>query len=85
MTTWGGKKESWQIDPQKTAFLVVDMQRAFMDEGAPVKVPGAYDLVPGINELAALCRKRGIPGVFIRMRGRPDLSDVACARRCARC
>jgi ureidoacrylate peracid hydrolase len=76
MTVWKGRKESWEIDPEKTALVVIDMQRAFTDKEGPVMVPGAYSLVPGINELAAVCRQSGIPVIFVRMGGNPDLSDV---------
>jgi ureidoacrylate peracid hydrolase len=76
MTVWQGKKDSWEIVPEKTALVIVDMQRAFTDKEGPVVVPGAYSLVPGMNELAAICRKHRIPVVFVRMGGQPDLSDV---------
>jgi nicotinamidase-related amidase len=69
-------KEAWGIIPEKTALVVIDMQRAFMDKGAPVVAPGASGLVPGINELAGICRRRKIPVVFVRMVGRADLSDL---------
>ena len=69
-------KEAWEIIPGKTALVVIDMQRAFMDKGAPVVAPGARELVPGINELADMCRGRRIPVVFVRMTGRADLSDL---------
>jgi ureidoacrylate peracid hydrolase len=76
MNVWRGKKESWEIVPEKTALVIIDMQRAFTDKEGPVVVPGAYSLVPGMNELAAICRQNRIPVIFVRMAGNPDLSDV---------
>lgn len=69
-------KETWDISPEKTALIVIDMQRAFTDKGAPVMVPGALELVPGINELTDVCRRRKIPVIFVRMMHRADFSDL---------
>jgi ureidoacrylate peracid hydrolase len=73
-------KDGWQIELNRTALVVVDMQRAFMDVGAPLEIPGARDLVPGINQLAATCRKLSIPVFFIKANRRADLSDSGLFR-----
>ena len=70
------RKDTWKIDPAKTAFVIIDMQRAFVDKGAPLECPGAQDLVPGINELAAACRGLRIPVIFVKVDSRDDLSDT---------
>ena len=54
-------KDMWAIDPRKTVLIVVDMQRAFVDEGAPAECVGAREVVPKINELADTCRQLKIP------------------------
>jgi ureidoacrylate peracid hydrolase len=59
-------KESWAINPDLTALVVVDMQRTFVEQGAPFECPGALDFVPRINQLAAACRKLNIPVIFLR-------------------
>jgi ureidoacrylate peracid hydrolase len=53
------------IDPVKTAFVVIDMQNAFCKEGAPVEVPESRSIVPNINKLAAELRKLGGDVVWI--------------------
>ncbi|HUM16024.1 MAG TPA: isochorismatase family cysteine hydrolase [Candidatus Nitrosotalea sp.] len=52
------------LDPGRTALLVVDMQRAFVDEGQTMEVPPARDAVPRIQELLAIFREKGLPVVF---------------------
>ena len=44
------------IDPAATALVVIDMQDAFVAEGAPLEVPKARDIVPNINRLAEAMR-----------------------------
>jgi ureidoacrylate peracid hydrolase len=48
-----------RIDPNKTALVVIDMQRAFLEPGAPSETPAARDCVPHINRLAAAVRASG--------------------------
>lgn len=47
------------INPQTTALIVVDMQNAFVAEGAPYECPPARDIVPNINRLASAMRAAG--------------------------
>jgi ureidoacrylate peracid hydrolase len=47
------------IEPARTALLVIDMQRTFMDPGAPSEVPVAREIVPNINRLARALREAG--------------------------
>jgi len=54
------------IDPAKSALVVIDLQRAFMDPGAPSEVPQARTIVPNVNRLAAAMRKAGGRVVWIR-------------------
>jgi ureidoacrylate peracid hydrolase len=48
-----------ELDPAKTALIVIDMQAAFLAEGAPSEVPAARDIVPNINRLATAMRDTG--------------------------
>ena len=49
-----------EIDPKRSALVVVDMQNAFVKEGAGhAWVPEAASVVPNINRLAASLRARG--------------------------
>jgi len=57
-------EEHLKLAPGKTALLVVDMQRAFLDPGEAMEVPSARDIVPQIQILLALFRKSKLPVVF---------------------
>lgn len=48
------------LNPARTALVVIDMQRAFLDEAVGhAVVPAARDIVPAINRLAAVVRETG--------------------------
>src|SRR5215475_5504939 len=48
------------LDPAKTALIVVDLQNAFMiEEVAVAYVPFAVEIVPDVNKLAAAVRRTG--------------------------
>jgi ureidoacrylate peracid hydrolase len=55
-----------QIDPRRTAHLVIDMQNGFMAEGAPVEVAAARGVVEPINRLSAALRQAGGVNVFVQ-------------------
>ena len=48
----------------RTALLVVDMQRGFLDPGAAMEVPEARTILPTVAGLIALFRRAGLPVVF---------------------
>jgi len=64
-----------RLDPRRTAVLVIDMQRDFLDPGAPIETPGGRALIPAINRLTARARARGIPVVFTQEMHRADKAD----------
>jgi len=47
----------------RTALLVIDMQRGFLEPGAALEVPQGRDIVPNIRRLIDVCRARAIPVV----------------------
>jgi ureidoacrylate peracid hydrolase len=52
------------LDPARTALVVIDLQNAFMNEAVGhAVVPAARDIVPAVNRLAAAVRATG-GGVF---------------------
>jgi ureidoacrylate peracid hydrolase len=52
------------LDPARTALVVIDLQHAFMNEAVGhAVVPAARDIVPAVNRLAATVRATG-GGVF---------------------
>ena len=64
-----------RIDPRTTAVLVIDMQRDFLDPGAPIATPGGLALIPTINRLTRRARDRGMPVIFTQEMHRADKSD----------
>jgi ureidoacrylate peracid hydrolase len=64
-----------QLDPKRTALLVIDMQNAFVAPGAPVEVPAARDIVPSINRLSAELRRRKVPVIWVMHENQPGGSD----------
>src|SRR5260370_39712950 len=52
------------LDPGRTALLVVDMQRGFVEEGQAMEVPPAREALPRIQELLGIFREKGLPVVF---------------------
>src|SRR5678816_820090 len=50
--------------PGRTALVVVDMQRAFLEPGQAMEVPPAREVIPRIQELLAVFRARRLPVVF---------------------
>lgn len=48
-----------RIEAQRSALVVIDMQHAFVEPGAPSAVATAREIVPNINRLAAALRARG--------------------------
>ena len=51
-------------EPGRTALMVVDMQRGFLDPGEAMEVPPARETVGAIQTLLALFRARRMPVVF---------------------
>lgn len=61
------------MDPARTALLVVDLQRGFMDPAvAHSLVPAAVEIVPTVNRLGRAVRAAGGRVVFIRMVATPE-------------
>jgi ureidoacrylate peracid hydrolase len=54
------------LDPAKTAFIVIDMQNYFCAPGAQGEIPMAREIVPAINRLAAAMRAAGSPIIWVQ-------------------
>ncbi len=48
----------------RTALLVVDMQRGFLEPGAALEVPSGREIIPNLRSLLDLCRQYRVPVVF---------------------
>jgi len=51
-------------EPGRTALLVIDMQRGFLEPGTAMEVPQARDVIPQILTLLDVFRARRLPVVF---------------------
>ena len=60
-------------EPGRTALLVVDMQRGFVDPGQAMEVPAARESVPVIARLLDAFRARRLPVVFTAFVYSPDV------------
>jgi len=64
----GGEHCFAELDPGKTALVVIDLQYAFMDEAVGHAVcPAARDIVPAVNRLAGAVRHHGGGVFWVRM------------------
>jgi ureidoacrylate peracid hydrolase len=45
---------------------VIDLQNGFMEQGAPVEVPAARDIVANVNRISAAMRQAGGLNIFVR-------------------
>ena len=54
------------LDPRRTAHVVVDLQNGFMEPGAPVEVPTAREIVPNVNRITKAVRDAGGAIVYLR-------------------
>jgi nicotinamidase-related amidase len=64
-----------------TALLIIDMQNDFVLEGKPLKVAGAWAVVPKIQMVLAEFRQRSLPIFHVIRVHRADGSDVEIIRQ----
>ena len=57
---------SLPFKPEKSALLILDMQRFFLDERSHAFIPSAAPIVPRIKQLAYLFVERGLPVILTR-------------------
>ena len=53
------------LDPEKTAFVIIDMQNLFCKPAAPTEVPASRDVVDNINRLNRELRPLGAHIIWI--------------------
>src|SRR5947209_9860395 len=56
--------ELHRCQPGRTALLVIDMQRGFLDPGAALEVPPGRAIIPNLQLLVAACRQHQLPVIF---------------------
>lgn len=62
-----------RLEPGRTALLVVDMQRGFVEAGEAMEVPPAREVVPVIRALVEAFRARALPVVFTEFTYSPSV------------
>jgi ureidoacrylate peracid hydrolase len=53
-----------QIDVNRTAVLVIDMQNDFVEEGAPLEFPEGRRVIPAIQKVLDAARDRGMAVIY---------------------
>ena len=76
----------YALDPARTALVVIDMQRDFLEPGGFGETLGndlapVAAIIPTVAALIGLFRARGWPILHTRESHRPDLSDCPPAKR----
>ncbi len=61
---WWEWEPVFQLVPSRCALIVVDMQRGFVEPGAPLEVPMAREQLPRIRRLVDFFHQVGSPVVF---------------------
>jgi nicotinamidase-related amidase len=70
----GGKEHPFdQLDPRRTALVVIDMQNYFVHPDSPAGVAAAIEITPQINHLADELRRRGGVVAWVRTSTRDTL------------
>ncbi|MBF7688324.1 cysteine hydrolase family protein [Acinetobacter rathckeae] len=70
------KKVTWDINPQRTALIIVDMQKVFCEKGQALYVPDTAQIIGHIQSLTALMRSKNMPVIYLRHVVRGDGSDT---------
>lgn len=59
----------------RKAILVIDMQRDFIDEGAPIECPGGRKCIAPIQRLLDLAHQKGLPVIYTQEAHRAEGVD----------
>jgi len=65
----------WSLSLNRTALVVVDMQRVFCEPQGALFVPFTAAVIPQIQILSTTCRNAGVPVIYLRHVLRGDGSD----------
>jgi len=69
-------KNFFTIDGSRCALIVIDMQNAFVAEGAPFETPGAREMVPRLERLIQHARTVQMPIVWTQSDHRPPYGGL---------
>lgn len=69
-------RDFFAIDPRRCALIVIDMQNAFVAEGAVFETPAARTMLPRLERLIQFARGTGIPIVWTQSDHRPPYGGL---------
>ena len=69
------------IDPHRSALLIIDMEKAFVNPGAALWIRGAMETVPRIATVIEEARAIGVPVIWVKRIYQADGSDMEIPRR----
>ncbi len=69
-------QEVHRMDPARTALLVIDMQRSFMDPQSSLYVPTAWEILPAVRGLVEHCRGARVPVIFTEFTAMPEIPNL---------
>lgn len=69
-------RDFFTVDPRRAALVVIDMQNAFVAEGAPLETPGARAMIPRLERLIRFARHQRIPIVWTQSDHRPPYGGL---------
>jgi nicotinamidase-related amidase len=75
-STSSSGKAFFTIDQGRCALIVIDMQNAFVAEGAPFETPGARAMIPCLERLIQFARRAEIPIVWTQSDHRPPYGGL---------
>jgi nicotinamidase-related amidase len=70
------QKVKFEIQTERTALLIVDMQDGFLSPESPMGRAEGRELIPRLNLLIGACRERGVSVMFTRQAFKSDFSDL---------
>lgn len=70
------KKYHWfdQLNPRKTAAIIIDMQKTFCEPGSPAEVPQSRGIIKSINSFTEELRKIAVPIIWV-LHGNSQIGD----------
>lgn len=69
-------RDFFTVNPRSSALIVIDMQNAFVAEGAPFETAGARTMIPELEKLIEFARRQGMPIVWTQSDHRPPFGGL---------
>lgn len=73
-------RDVFTIRPAHAALLVIDMQNAFLAEGAAFEAPNGREIIPNIERLVRFARRHGAPVIWVLADHSPPYGGAVLAK-----